>query len=119
VRDGDRSAGLDLLLEDRDGAAAAAEHVAEAHRHERLAGVRVATASSTMSSAMRFDAPITDEGLTALSVEMLTKWETPCFSASRTRLRLPMMLLNTASSGFSSMSGTCLWAAVWNTTSGR
>jgi hypothetical protein len=76
-------------------------------------------AASTIISTMRLDAPITDVGLTALSVEMFTKCVTPYLSAIDTRLRLPTMLLKTASSGLSSISGTCLWAAVWRITSGR
>ena len=39
--------------------------------------------------------------------------------ASATTLRVPMTLLVTASSGFSSISGTCLCAAAWKTTAGR
>ena len=82
-------------------------------------GPALRAASCTRNSTMRLLAPMTDVGLTALSVEMLTKCVTPCLRASVMRLRLPMTLLNTASSGFSSMSGTCLCAAAWKTTSGR
>jgi hypothetical protein len=51
----------DLLLEDRHRAAAAPEHVAEADGDEHLDRPASRAASSTISSAMRFEAPITDE----------------------------------------------------------
>ena len=44
VRDGDRPAARDLLLEARDHAAGAAEHVAEAHQHELRAAALQALA---------------------------------------------------------------------------
>ncbi len=58
-------------------------------------------------------------GFTALSVEMLTKTSTACSSASSARFAVPKTLLRIASSGFSSISGTCLCAAAWKTTCGR
>ena len=75
--------------------------------------------SRTTSSATRFVAPITEEGFTALSVEMRTKRFAPHASAARATWSVPNTLFFTASSGASSISGTCLWAAAWNTYSGR
>ena len=75
---------------------------------------------STIHSHSAFDAPITVCGLAALSVEMSTNRST-----RRTRRRRrrgsasPSVLLRTASSGFGSIIGTCLYAAAWKTTSGR
>jgi hypothetical protein len=51
VGDGDRAAAGDLFLELRDHAAAAAQHVAEAHRHE--AGARVLGTRPTPPSRRR------------------------------------------------------------------
>ena len=73
--DRDRTAGRDLARERRDDAAAAAEHVAEAHRAEAVRPA--ATLASTICSPTHFDAPITLAGRTALSVEMNTKRSTP------------------------------------------
>jgi hypothetical protein len=66
----------------------------------------------------RFVAPITELGRTALSVEIRTNASTPCSPASRPRDLGARTLLRTASPGLDSISGTCLWAAAWKTTSG-
>src|SRR3974377_1609609 len=55
-------------------------------------------------------------GLTALSVEIITKASTLARSASSTRVRVPKMLFLIASPGLISIIGTCLCAAAWNTT---
>ncbi len=62
----------DLLLELRDHAARAAEHVAKAHRLELRARARLAAAPSTPFRRAACSAPITLIGLTALSVEIST-----------------------------------------------
>jgi hypothetical protein len=81
VRDGHRAAAGDLLLELRDHAAAAAQHVAEAHGHE--AGARVLRHQvDTAISAARLLAPITLVGLTALSVLISTKRSAPHSAAA-------------------------------------
>ena len=53
-------------------------------------------------------APITVRGLTALSVETRTKRSTPAAAAVFAVTRVAIALLRTASSGFASISGTCL-----------
>ena len=68
---------------------------------------------------MRLVAPMTEVGFTALSVEMNVKCSTPKASAARTTFNVPKTLFSMASRGHTSMSGTCLWAAAWNTTAGR
>jgi hypothetical protein len=70
-------------------------------------------------SASHLDAPITLEGLTALSVEMNTKRSTPVATAASTTFRVPNTLVADASTGWASSTGTCLWAAAWKTTCGR
>ncbi len=74
--------------------------------------------SRTTSSATRFVAPMTELGFTALSVEMRTKRRAPQAWAIRATFCVPNTLFFTASSGASSMSGTCLCAAAWKTYSG-
>ena len=71
-----------------------------------------------MASAIRLVAPMMLVGATALSVETRTKRSTPAPSATSTSVRVPTTLLVTASSGCSSISGTCLWAAAWKTIAG-
>ena len=73
----------------------------------------------TICSANHLDAPITLAGLTALSVEISTNRSTPVARAASARFAVPMTLVRRASSGWSSRMSTCLWAAAWNTTSGR
>ena len=73
----------------------------------------------TISSVMRLVAPITLVGLTALSVDSCTYCFTPYLSAQSATFSVPPTLFFTASAGLSSISGTCLCAAAWNTTSGR
>ena len=58
-------------------------------------------------------------GDTALSEEISTKRSAPTRTAASRSRAVPMMLFVTASSGFASMSGTCLCAAAWKTTAGR
>ena len=68
---------------------------------------------SMISSEMRLVAPITLVGLTALSLEIKTKRSTPNSSAAFAVIHVPLTLFVTASQGFSSIIGTCLWAAAW------
>ena len=65
-------------------------------------------AASTAHSASAFDAPMTVAGLTALSVETSTKRSAPASPAAAATMRVATALLRTASTGFSSISGTCL-----------
>ena len=58
-------------------------------------------------------------GCTALSVEISTKCSTPNSADSSATFWVPSTLLVIASATFSSMSGTCLCAAAWNTAYGR
>ena len=51
---------------------------------------------------------MTVRGLTALSVEIRTKRSQPATAAVSAVTRVAMALLRTASSGFASISGTCL-----------
>ena len=55
----DRAAALDLSLEERHDAAAAAEHVAEAHRRAKAPTASARAASRTIISAIRLVAPMT------------------------------------------------------------
>ena len=57
-------------------------------------------------------------GLTALSVETRTKRSQPEATAVSAVTRVAIALLRIASTGLASISGTCLWAAAWKTTSG-
>ena len=50
-------------------------------------------------------------GLTALSVEIMTNFCTPCSSASSASSRVPSTLFLIASPGLYSIIGTCLCAA--------
>ena len=72
----------------------------------------------TTISHRRLLAPMTEVGLTALSVEIRMNFLTPWASAARTVFSVPNTLLRMASWGLVSIKGTCLWAAAWNTTSG-
>ena len=65
----------------------------------------------TSSSVTRLQQPMTLEGLTALSEEMHTTFCASHSSAAVRTFCVPMMLFRTASSGFDSISGTCLSAA--------
>jgi hypothetical protein len=58
-------------------------------------------------------------GLTALSEEIRTKRSAAQARAASAIERVPKRLLFRAWAGWSSMSGTCLWAAAWKTTCGR
>src|ERR1043166_2720981 len=58
-------------------------------------------------SARRLVAPMTLAGLTALSVEIITKSPTPWARAASATLRVPTTLLSTPSIGFASTLGTC------------
>ena len=75
--------------------------------------------ASTIHSHSAFDCPITVFGFTALSVETRTNRLAPNSTATSATFRVTSVLLRTASSGFASMSGTCLYAAAWKTTPGR
>jgi hypothetical protein len=91
---------------------------------KRTATKRVVTSSrapnaSTIHSQIAFDWPITVLAFTALSVEMSTKRSTPSSAARSAMFRVASVLLRTASIGFDSISGTCLYAAAWKTTAGR
>ena len=59
-------------------------------------------------SAIAFEAPITVLGLTALSVEISTNRSAPATAAISAVTRVAIALFRTASSGFASISGTCL-----------
>ena len=48
---------------------------------------------------MRLVAPMTDEGLTALSVLIITKRSAPAAAAASATLRVPWKLFSTASAG--------------------
>src|SRR5436190_21426438 len=65
-------------------------------------------AASTIHSARAFDGPITDRGLTALSVETRTNRAQPATAAVSAVTRVAIALFRIASRGFSSISGTCL-----------
>ena len=65
-------------------------------------------AASIAHSASAFDAPITVAGATALSVDTSTKRSAPDSPAAAATIRVATALLRTASTGFSSISGTCL-----------
>ena len=65
----------------------------------------------TYISARRLQAPMTQAGLTALSVEIITNASTPLSMASSTRVLVPKTLFLTASPGLASIIGTCLCAA--------
>ena len=62
---------------------------------------------------------MTLEGRTALSVEISTNRLTPTAADASITLSVPNTLVRAASTGWSSSTGTCLWAAAWSTTSGR
>ncbi len=68
---------------------------------------------------MRFVAPMTLVGLTALSVLIWTIAETPVARQASATLREPMTLVSTPSTGLASTIGTCFSAAAWKTSSGR
>ncbi len=71
-------------------------------------------------SASRFDAPITEVGFTALSVDTSTSFSTCAATAARASTHVPQALLRTAAHAFaSSISGTCLYAAAWKIALGR
>src|SRR3712207_8629879 len=67
---------------------------------------------------MRLDAPMTDVGLTALSVETRTKTSAPHSPAMRPRVYVASTLFLTASDAFVSIMGTCLCAAACRITCG-
>ena len=70
-------------------------------------------------SAKRFEAPSTDTGSIALSVEIITMAAAPAAAAASATLTEPKTLVLTPSSQSCSRSGTCLSAAAWNTMLGR
>ena len=72
----------------------------------------------TTISHSRLLAPIMLVGFTALSVLMSTNRRAPYFRAANAVLYVPSTLFLMASLGLPSISGTCLCAAAWNTTSG-
>ena len=110
VRDGHRPAARDLAAEERDDAAGRAEDVAEADGDEAASPFRRgAAAASTIHSQSAFVWPSTFFGFTALSVETRTKrFDAELGGDARRATRVPRTLLRTDSSGFASMSGTCL-----------
>ena len=65
-------------------------------------------AASAAHSASALEAPITVAGSTALSVETCTNTRVPVSPATRAITRVAIALLRTASTGFSSISPTCL-----------
>ena len=62
---------------------------------------------------------MTLDGRTALSDEISKNRVTPTAADASITLSVPNTLVRAASTGWSSSTGTCLWAAVWSTTSGR
>ena len=66
-------------------------------------------------SATRLVAPITLEGLMALSVETSSTLLAPYLTAVVATSNVPSTLLRTASRTFVSMRGTCLYAAACTT----
>jgi len=78
-----------------------------------MTGVPLPPSACTTSSATRLVAPMTEVGRTALSVETRTNFSTWYLQASEATLKVPMTLLFTASTGASSIMGTCLYAAAW------
>ena len=62
---------------------------------------------------------MTLEGCTALSDEISRKRLTPTEAEASITLSVPKTFVRAASTGWSSSTGTCLWAAAWSTTSGR
>ena len=62
----------------------------------------------TIISHIRFVAPITFVGLTALSVEIIVNFSTPYFSETSTIFNVPNTLFLTDSQQLCSISGTCL-----------
>ena len=62
---------------------------------------------------------MTVAGRTALSVDTSTKRFAPASPAAAATMRVATALLRTASTGFSSINGTCLYAAAWKTAPGR
>ena len=106
--DGQRLAALELVLEDRHDAAVRAEDVAEPDRR-RTAGRCAAAASATSISATRLLAPMTLDGLTALSVDTRTKRSHAGFDGRVAGAAMRAAMLTwTASEGCSSIIGTCL-----------
>ena len=74
---------------------------------------------STIHSQSAFDWPMIVLGFAALSVETSTKRLAPNSTATSAIVRVPSVLLRTASIGFASIIATCLYAAAWKTTPGR
>jgi len=75
--------------------------------------------ASTIHSQSAFDWPMTVLGFAALSVDTSTNRLAPNSTATSARVRVPRVLLRTASIGFVSIIATCLYAAAWKTTPGR
>ena len=73
----------------------------------------------TYISARRFVAPMTLLGRTALSLEIMMNFFTSYFTARSARITVPPTFVCTASQGYISIIGTCLYAAAWNIMSGR
>ena len=79
----------------------------------RTATNRVGTSArcpqvSTIHSHSALDCPMIVFGLAALSVETSTNRLAPCSTATSASVRVPSVLLRTASIGFASISATCL-----------
>ena len=70
----------------------------------------------TYISARRFVHPMMFVGFTALSVDTITIFSTSYSTHLSATFLEPATFTLTASQGFSSISGTCLYAAAWNTT---
>ena len=66
---------------------------------------------SNISSANLLVAPITFVGLTALSVEINTKFSTLFLTAASAHVTVPKIFVSTPAKTFFSTSGTCLYAA--------
>ena len=107
VGDGDRPAALDLAAEDRHDAARRAEHVAEADADEAGPGVRCAgRLDDPLGHRLRgaHHGPRVDRLVGRDQDEALA----PAAAAVSAVTRVAIALLRTASSGFASISGTCL-----------
>ena len=117
VGDGDRTALGDLAGEGGDDAAPAAEHVAESHR---AVGGALGCMGQDGLLGHPLGGPHHTGGVDGLVGRDLHE---PAGAHHRlpasTTLSVPNTFVLAASRGCCSSTGTCLWAAAWNTISGR
>ncbi len=116
IGDGDRAAAANLVLKDRHHAAVGAQHVAEADDGEAGRGDLRHGVDEPLGDLLRHahHARRIDRLVGRNEDEFLT----PNSSANSAMSLVPPTLLLIASPTFNSISGTCLCAAAWNTTSG-